>query len=71
MTSHDPRFIGMSVNERLYSAGLHDAWDAAIQAGDRQVGIDLLGEVDLANQAASIVDEVLADPAKYGFPSAR
>lgn len=69
MTFHDPRYVGMSVNERLYWAGLIDAWDAAIQGGDRQVAIDLLGRVDLASQAVDIVDGVLADPAKYGFPT--
>lgn len=69
MTSYDARYVGMSVNERLYWAGLIDAWDAAIQAGDRQVAIDLLGRVDLASQAAAIVDTTLANPAKYGFPT--
>lgn len=67
VTSNDPRFGGMTVNERLSSAGLVEAWDAAVAKRDRQLGIDLLGRVDLASQAAAIVDAVLADPAKYGY----
>ncbi len=71
MTSRDPRYIGMSVNERLYWAGLLYEWDAAILAGDREVAIDLLGRVDLASQAAAIVDTTLANSAEFGFPTSR
>ena len=71
VTPNAPRFSGMTVNERLSSAGLVEVWDAAVAQRDRQLGIDLLGRVDLASQAAAIVDAVLADPAKYGFSSGR
>ena len=41
--------------------------NAAIEASDRQAAFDLLGQIDLASQAESIVDAILADPATYGF----
>ena len=58
---------GMTVNERLYSAGLLDDWDAAARARSRDRMIELLGEVDLGHQAQWIVDTILAKPSKYGF----
>lgn len=61
-------YAGMTTNERLFVAGLLDEWGAAIEAHDRQVAIEVLGRVALADQAASIVDTTLANPAMYGFP---
>ena len=61
-------YAGMTTNERLFVAGLIDDWDTAIEAHDRQAAIEVLGQVGLADQAASIVDTTLANPAKYGFP---
>ena len=59
----------MTVNERLVASGLLGAWDSAIKNGQRQVAIDLLAQVDLSVQAAEIVDTVLGDLTRYGFPS--
>jgi hypothetical protein len=53
-------FAGMTVNERLYLAGLLPRFDAATRAADRNALIDLLGQVDLADQAAAIADGVLS-----------
>lgn len=63
-----PDYSGMTVNERLAVAGLLGAWDSAIGAADRSRAVEVLSQVDLADQAERIVDTTLADPAKYGFP---
>lgn len=68
MHAAEPRYSGMTVNERLVVSGLLSAWDWAIRNGDRQVAIDLLSQVDLMDQAAEIADSVFANPAKYGYP---
>jgi hypothetical protein len=67
VTTSGPNYGGMTTNERLFVAGLLDEFDAAIYAADRHKAIDVLSRVELAEQAASIVDTTLADPAKYGF----
>ena len=68
MGSSGPQFSGMTVNERLATAGLVGEWDAAIIAGDRQRAISVLLRVELdETSAAFTVDTTLANPSKYGF----
>lgn len=67
MRTTEPACLGMTVNERLVTSGLLSAWDYAIRNGQRQAAIDLLGQVDLTDQAEEIVDTVLGDPTTYGF----
>ena len=62
--SHE--FAGMTVNERLYSAGLIDTFDAAARTRDRESMIDILSKVAVESAAAT-VDAILADPARFGF----
>ena len=62
-----PDYNAMTVNERLFTAGLLAAWDAAVRSRNRDRMIELLNEVELSNQAASISDAVLANPKFYGF----
>jgi hypothetical protein len=57
----------MTVNERLFSAGLRDQFDAAARSRDRRRMIALLVAVELADEASRIVDTVLANPTKYGY----
>lgn len=67
--SEQPRLGGMTVNERLFTAGLLGHWYAAIEAGQREAAIALLKQVEMSEEgAAATVDAVLADPSKYGFP---
>jgi hypothetical protein len=62
-------YAGMTVNERPFVAGLIGAFDAAINASDREKAIGVLCEVEInAGQAAQTVDAALANPAKYGYP---
>ncbi len=61
-------YSGMTVNERLYAAGLLDQWDRAAKSGDRKTMIELLTKVQLVeSDAAWTADTILANPAKYGF----
>ena len=60
-------YAGMTVNERLYAAGHLPEWDEAARNRDRARMIEILGSVDLKEQAASIVDNILANPAYYGL----
>lgn len=62
-----PDYGGMTVNERLYSAGLIGEWDAAARARNRERMIAILSQVDLADQAEKIVDTVLTNPRRYDF----
>lgn len=60
---------GMTVNERLFAAGLVEQFDAAISSGDRQRAIEILVQVSLSDvSAGETVDAVLANPEKYGYP---
>lgn len=58
----------MTVNERLFVAGLLDEWDSAINLRDRKRAIDILGRVEMDEAAAAYTaDTVLGNPSKYGF----
>ena len=62
------RFAGMTVNERLFSAGTLDQFDAAARRRDRITMIALLRSVALTEiEAAKTTDMILADPAFYGL----
>ena len=50
---------GMTVNERLYAAGLLADWDSARSRVDRDAMIELLGRVELSDQAEWIVETLL------------
>lgn len=69
---HEPRpdYAAMTVNERLFAAGLLEDFDSAIEIADRATAVEMLARVDIADQAEWIVDTTLANPAKYGFPRA-
>jgi hypothetical protein len=57
----------MTVNERLFTAGLIGEFDATIDTGDRHRAIELLKQVAISeSSAAATVDAVLANPSKYG-----
>jgi len=61
-----PDYGGMTVNERLFEAGLLDQFDGAIRQSDRVKMIECLVSVDIETAAAEkIADEVLANPRRY------
>jgi hypothetical protein len=53
------KFSGMTVNERLFDAGLLAEWDAATQRQDCAAMERLLSQVELADQADSIIKTFL------------
>jgi hypothetical protein len=63
----ESKFAGIATNERLYTAGLLNAFVQAARRRDRALMIQMLGEVELADQADKIVDGILAEPKRYGF----
>jgi len=58
----------MTVNERLYHAGLLDQFDKAALKKDRNEMIDLLMTVELVkSQAEETANAILENPAFYGY----
>jgi hypothetical protein len=55
---HESRYT----NERLFEAGLLSEWNSAASSRDRERMIELLGKVDLGDQAEWISDTVLSNP---------
>jgi hypothetical protein len=63
-----PEYAGMTTNERLFTAGLLDAFDTAARRQDREEMLRLLEAVELETaDAARAVELILTDPRKYGF----
>ena len=61
----EARYAEMTANERLYEAGIMEAWDAARISRNRDRMIELLSLVDLGSHAEKIVDTIFADPKRY------
>ncbi|WP_454108776.1 hypothetical protein [Leifsonia shinshuensis] len=69
MSDSHANYSAMTVNERLFAAGLLGLWDRAINRGDREKAIEILGQVQMDQRSASQkVDAVLTNPSKYGYP---
>jgi hypothetical protein len=58
----ESKYAGMTTNERLLEAGLLSEWDAAAHSRNRERMIELLGSVDLGDQAEWIADTVYRIP---------
>ena len=68
MTAGSPNYSGMTVNERLFEAGLMAEYQAAARARNRDLMISVLTRVALSKEdAAFTADAVLANPARYGY----
>jgi hypothetical protein len=66
--SDEERFRGMTVNERLFSAGISDHFDDAARRRDRQAMLAYLRRVAMTDsQAAETTDTILANPSFYGL----
>ncbi len=64
----DAELQSMAVNERLFSLGLMDQWDAAAKARDRDRMIEVLGKCAMTpEQSEQTTDAVLKNPSMYGF----
>ena len=61
-------YAGMTVNERLFAAGLVDEFDKAVHVGDIKEACQILMQVELtAKQARETIETILKQPEKYGF----
>lgn len=61
-------YAAMTVNERLFVAGLLNDWDKATNLRDEQQAITILTSVELSvDQARETVQAVLANLQKYGY----
>ena len=66
-TPDDSPYAGMTLNERLFTAGLLDRFDQAVRDGDRSVMAELLAQVDLAGEDAQwTIRTILARPGRHG-----
>ena len=64
------KYAGMTMNERLWEAGLMNEFEAAAAARDRDRMLLICARVGIADGPTGrswIVDTVLANPARYGF----
>lgn len=60
------RYAGMTLNERLYAAGLLERFDAAVEQSDRGAMAELLKQVGIdASGAQLTINTILANPARY------
>lgn len=59
-------YSGMTVNERLFVAGLLEEYEQAARRRDRGAMIEVLARVGVQPPEAT-VDPILADPERYGF----
>ncbi|HKU47963.1 MAG TPA: hypothetical protein VJQ58_13835 [Burkholderiales bacterium] len=61
-------YAGMTVNERLFEAGLMEDFEAAVRARDRERVISVLTRVELSPEdAAFTVDTIFGSPQRYGY----
>ena len=62
-----PEYAGMTVNERLFAAGLLETFDEAVRAGNRNRMIEILIKVEIEpDGAARTADSILAHPTRFG-----
>ena len=61
-------YSGMTVNERLFTAGLLEEFDVAAQRRARATMITILMRVELSEKDAALsVDTILENPSRYGY----
>jgi hypothetical protein len=61
-------YRGMTVNERLYAAGLFDVWRAAARARDKSKMTEILLQVQMTpEEAEGTISALLKNPAFYGY----
>ena len=49
----------MTVNERIFASGQLSRWDSAVARKDRTELTEILNQVDLSDQAQTIIDSIL------------
>ena len=65
---NESKYGGMTVNERVFAAGLLDQYDRAKKLRDRDAMLNILTRVEMSlDQAEETVDAFLANPEFYGY----
>ncbi len=65
--SEEHKYDGMTVNERLFTANLLDAFDEAIRLANRERMIELLVKVEFSREAATrTTNSILSHPTRFG-----
>ena len=65
--SAKPEYSGMTVNERLFAAGLLEAFDSAVRVRNREGMLEILIKVEMEPEgAARTADRILAHPTQFG-----
>lgn len=59
-------YSGMTVNERLYVAGLLEKFDAAARSRNRNEMLNILRKVDVESPKQT-ADAILENPKMYGY----
>ena len=67
MNTVEDQYRGMSMKDRLFSAGLLNDFDEEVGSGNRKKMIELLDRVGLASQSVWIADSILSHPTKAGW----
>ncbi len=63
-----PDYMGMTLNQRLFHAGLTDRFDEAARNRDSATMTHILKSVALTEiEAHRTIRTILADPKKYGY----
>jgi len=63
-----PNYAVMTVNERLFEAGLMDRFDEAAKSRDAEAMVRILMQVALTEKDARwSVKTILANPRRYGY----
>ena len=63
--TNTPDYSGMTLNERLFEAGLLEQFDQAVRDGNQELMADLLARVQ-AREIKQITDQILRNPTRYG-----
>jgi len=65
----DQNYSGMTVNERLFAAGLLDDFDAAVMRWDKEAVLNLLQKVEVPTRPLRPLMRCSRIPNFMGFPS--
>jgi hypothetical protein len=70
-TDQRTRSAALTLNERLYEAGILDSFAAAVERGDKAAMIAFLEAVEIdPTEAVVTADMILNNPKRHGYPPA-
>jgi hypothetical protein len=70
-TDQMARPAALTLNERLYEAGILDSFAAAVERGDKAAVVAFLKAVEIdPTEAVVTADMILNNPKRHGYPPA-